>query len=107
MNANKFGFMQGDVIGHYVQSIPEGAIVTKERIVAYGESTGHHHIVQGVQEAYETKEGFYFVVAPEDTAEVVHIGNDHETIKLLPGIVYVPRESQVEYDGEEERRVLD
>ena len=82
MNANILGFVQGDVIGHYVKSIPEGAKVTKERIVAYGESTGHHHIVQGVREVYEVKEGFYFVVAPEENATLVHIGNDHETIEI-------------------------
>jgi hypothetical protein len=107
MNANKIGFVQGDVIGHYVSELPAEAKLSKQRIVAYGESTGHHHIVEGVKEAYEVAEGFYFVVAPEENATLVHIGNDHDTIKLLPGIIYVPRESQVEYDGEEERRVLD
>lgn len=107
MKANKFGFVQGDVIAHYIQALPKDAKPTKQRIVAYGESTGHHHIVEGVQTAYENPQGFYFVVAPEETATLVHIGNDHDTIEMIPGIVFIPRESQVEYDGAEERRVLD
>lgn len=106
MNANKIGFLQGDVIGLYVKELPVEAKPTKQRIVAYGEATGHHHVVQGEVKAYETATDFYFVVGPEP-AEVVHIGNDHETIVLSPGIICIPRESQVEYDGEMERRVLD
>lgn len=107
MNANKFGFLQGDVVGLYVPELPAEAKPTKQRIVAYGEATGHHHIIQGDVKAYETATDFYFVVAQEEKAKVVHIGNDHETIVLQPGIIRIPRESQVEYDGEEERRVLD
>jgi hypothetical protein len=107
MKANKLGFFQGDVVGQYISKLPKDVKPTKERIVAYGETTGHHHIVEGVQTAYENSTGFYFVVAPEETAVLTHIGNDHEAIEMIPGIVFIPRESQVEYDGEEERRVLD
>jgi hypothetical protein len=107
MKANKFGFVQGDVIGQYITELPADVKPTKQRIVAYGESTGHHHIVEGVKTAFENPAGFYFVVAPEETASLVHIGNDHDTIEMIPGTVFIPRESQVEYDGAEERRVLD
>jgi len=106
MNTNKIGFLQGDVVGLYVKGLPKAAKPTKQRIVAYGEATGHHHVVQGSVQAYETATDFYFVVGPEP-AEIVHIGNDHETIILQPGIIRIPRESQVEYDGEMERRVVD
>jgi hypothetical protein len=107
MKANKLGFFQGDVVGKYVSELPEDAKITRERIVARGETTGHHHIVEGVQTAYENPQGFYFLVAPEEKAVLTHIGNDHDTIEMIPGIVFIPRESQVEYDGEEERKVLD
>jgi len=107
MKANTKGFVQGDVVGHYVSEIPQDARPTNQRIVAYGESTGHHHVVEGVTTAFENPNGFYFVVAPDETARLTHIGNDHEAIEMTPGIVFIPRESQVEYDGANERRVLD
>jgi hypothetical protein len=107
MKANKLGFVQGDVVGHYVIKLPKNAKPTKQRVVAHGESTGHNHIVEGVMVAYENPQGFYFVIASDEIATLTHVGNDHDTIEMIPGIVFIPRESQVEYDGEEERKVRD
>lgn len=111
MNAkktNRLGAVQGDVPIIRIDRLPEDAKPTENRIVAYGETTGHNHQVQGVKEAYENPAGFYFVVAPDEKAEMVHTSNgDHGTIEMAPGLYFVPRVTQVEYDGEMERRVAD
>lgn len=104
------GGFQGDVAIIAVKGFPKDAKPTESRTLAYGESTGHHHIVRGDVDMRETAEAFYFRVAEdaEDTPAIVHIGDEHESIEITPGTVWcVPKLSQVEYDGSEERRVLD
>lgn len=109
MNVNKLGAFQGDVVIHRidVDAIPSDAKPTQNRIVAYGEATGHHHVIEGECDVLENLFGFVVKVAEPNTAKLVHIGNEHETIEITPGIYWIPREAQVEYDGEEERRVCD
>lgn len=39
--------MQGDVIAHTVDKLPEGAVRTENKPVALGEIHGHAHVVTG------------------------------------------------------------
>lgn len=111
MNAKqltKYGGFQGDVIIILVDAVPADATPSRNRIVAYGESTGHHHIVEGDVTCYETPRAWYYQVAPEAPAVVRHIGEEHAPIEIAPGLIFqVPKLSQVEYDGENERRLRD
>ena len=109
MKTNKLGAFQGDVVIHKIagNKIPADAEPTKNRIVAYGEATGHHHMIEGECDVYENLFGFAVKVAEPNTATLVHIGGEHETIEMTPGTYWIPKEAQVEYDGAEERRVLD
>jgi len=104
----RFGGFQGDVAIIPVDKFPKDAKPTKNRIVAYGEATGHNHQIVGDVDMRETETHFYFMVAPDNNAMMKHIGDDHETIEITPGQVWcVPKYSQREYDGELERRAMD
>jgi len=108
IKSNTFGAIQGDVPILRVGAIPADARPTKNRRVAEGETTGHNHEVRGEVQMYENLAGFYFEVATSKKVEIVHTpGGEHATIEMTPGLYFVPREAQVEYDGEKERRVLD
>ena len=107
-------YRQGDVLLMRVSALPDGAKeqprVDNERIVLeYGEVTGHAHAVLDADAALynivdeaERVAAQYLVVRGVGV-DLVH--EEHGTITLPPGIYQ--RWFQQEYDGEEERRVLD
>ena len=102
------GGFQGDVVIIPVGRFPRDAQPTKNRKIALGESTGHYHHITGNVDVRETNTDFYFTVVPGEAGMIEHFGGDHETIEITPGIVWrVPKYSQREYDGENERRALD
>jgi hypothetical protein len=104
----EFGGYQGDVSIEPLEALPLEALSTDDRIVAYGETSGHTHEVIGEVDAYKLPNGLAFMVAP-DTDPLPHLVHtaDHAPIEMTPGLWFVPTVSQVEYDGEKERRVMD
>ncbi len=96
---------QGDVLIVRVGEVPNDAKPRKSRILAEGEATGHHHVLDRAAAVFETARGeVYFTVAP--TVEEVGLRHqEHAAILFGPGSYKVIR--QVEYDGEDERRVMD
>ena len=116
MKTNRLGAVQGDVPVLRVDALTLGGKKTQRRIVAVGEATGHNHIVVGDVECYEVERnvagnlfrGLEVVVVEGQPAALEHMsGGEHETIELLPGIYFIPQIQQVEYDGADERRVVD
>jgi hypothetical protein len=104
----EYGGFQGDVSIVPVSEFPNDAQPTKNRIVAYGEATGHHHSIRGNVDMRETGEAFYFTVVGEEPVVITHIGGEHEDIEILPGIIWrVAKVAQVEYDGAQERKMRD
>lgn len=115
---NKIGAVQGDVpILRVDERTPDGKRTTK-RIVALGEVTGHHHQIFGDVECYEVSRsvagtlfpGLEVVVVEGKPARIEHnSGGEHYTIEMTPGVYFIPGPGfqQVEYDGENERRMLD
>ena len=55
VKANSVGAVQGDVPMIRVDDLTDGGKKTDMRIVAYGESTGHHHEIRGECEVYEVE----------------------------------------------------
>ncbi len=108
VKTSKLGAIQGDVPILRVAEIPADAKPSKNRRVAEGETTGHNHEVRGEVQMYESLAGYFFEVAVGKPVEIVHTSNgEHDAIEMTPGVYFVPREAQVEYDGEKERRAMD
>ena len=105
ISASKIGAVQGDVPFRYISKLPANVKPRKSNIVAYGEVTGHHHIVE-TAEMYEDGLGNLFALVKQPTRLLHH---EHGAIELHPGIIQfgVAGINQIEYLGEEERAVLD
>lgn len=118
IKSNPVGAVQGDVPIIRVTKRTKGGKRTAKRTVAYGETTGHHHSIVGEVTCYDvTREvggqlfpGMEIVVVEGKPAHIEHNSNgEHNTIEMTPGIYFIPGpgHQQVEYDGENERRVQD
>lgn len=107
---NQFKAMQGDVQLFSINSLPKNAIKVKNRPVAYGEISGHCHIVTGDVELFEI-EGRTFAVVGNDGARLQHIHEskittkawvqleeieiaDHQSIPLKQGIYEMTIQNQ-------------
>jgi hypothetical protein len=104
-----FTARQGDILIKRIGKLPRGLkLVPEDRgrvILAYGEVTGHAHVVEGEVEflAADRKEmeGRFLRVLSE--SQVVH--DEHSTITLPPGEYEIER--QREYQPEAIRTVAD
>ena len=107
-SSGRKGGLQGDVAIIRVDALPDGAKRIRGHIVALGEATGHHHILDEQADVYTVGSNIYFVVDPSvyETAEEVGVRHqEHAAIAFELGVYQVIR--QVEYDGEDERHVRD
>jgi hypothetical protein len=101
---------QGDVLLERVSALPAGAIrkpTDQGRVIlAYGEVTGHAHVVETDAEIVEAflaeMDGETYLAAPGG-AQVVH--EEHGTVTLPPGTYKVVR--QREYSPQQIRNVAD
>jgi hypothetical protein len=103
-------YRQGDVLIERVAALPEKLEpVPRDRgrlVLAYGEVTGHAHVVEGPAELFvesDLKELEDRFLRVETEAAVVH--EEHGTVTLPPGDYAVRR--QREYAPEESRLVAD
>lgn len=65
-------FHQGDVIGRSLQKLPTNAKKVTNRPIAYGEHSGHQHVLTGNVEMFEI-EGKLVAVVGSDGARLQHI----------------------------------
>jgi hypothetical protein len=108
--ANKIGLVQGDVPSRYIAKLPENVRPRKNNIVALGEVTGHHHmieIVDGNAELFDDELGNLFMLVKEPV-RILHQEHGYG-LYTEPGVVQFGLNGvlQVEYTGEEERRATD
>lgn len=107
IEVGKKGAVQGDVPFLKIDKLPKTAKPRKgnNRIVALGEVTGHHHVLEAGT-MYEDGFGNLFALLDKPT-RLLH--QEHGAIVLEPGIYQFGLNGalQVEYMGEEERAVLD
>lgn len=94
-------YRHGDVLLVRIGRIPENAVGV-ENVLAYGESTGHKHVVSGKAVQVMEYEGKKFVQV-EETATLTH--EEHGVIALPKGSYAVVR--QVEYTPQGLRQVQD
>ena len=99
-----YGAFQGDV-AFVPTKIPKEAKKIKNRILALGEATGHHHVLTEGCDVYELADQLFFKVL---TADEKLLHQEHDGVRVVPEIHEEYRViRQVEYNGEEERRVMD
>lgn len=107
INVGELGGVQGDVPFLKIGELPANATPRKgnNRIIALGEVTGHHHVVEKAK-MFEDGLGNLFALVEKPTRLLHH---EHGAIVLDPGVYQFGLNGvhQVEYSGEEERRVLD
>ena len=98
--------LQGDVAGRYIAALPKSFTPIKDNIIARGEVTGHHHILEGNVVTGTDEFGNLFSLIKEP---VMLLHQEHQAWVLHPGVIQWGEKGvmQVEYDGEEERRAMD
>jgi hypothetical protein len=104
-------FQHGDVLLQEVASIPAGVVQLPHRnpvIVAYGETTGHRHIIQSASTRVWvlTRNGIDEMFV-EIQAPVTITHDEHKPLPIPQGIYRVGRVKEYDYLMEMERRVLD
>lgn len=77
---NTIRFHQGDVIGQSISNIPAGAVKVKNKPIAYGEHSGHCHVLTGDVEMFEV-EGKLIAVVGSDGGRLQHIHESKLTDK--------------------------
>lgn len=98
--------VQGDVPFIRRDKVPGNLKPVKGNILRYGEVTGHHHVVDASPDLFQLyADDRGTVLAMELFGQVAVRHQEHGTIILPAGVYVIPE--QVEYDGAEERRVLD
>lgn len=111
--ARKKFMRHGDVVLIEVDSIPQGLKEDKEKILALGEATGHHHKFVG--EGAVVMKGFddqIYVDVQSDVAKIVHqehgddVGDPTYRFKDVPKGTYEVRIKR-EYRHGDETKVLD
>ena len=95
-------YRQGDVVLREIPALPGGARPTAERVLAYGEKTGHSHRLEGQGRVWRQDTRLYLVL--EQPSQVVH--EDHRSVTVQPGLYEIV--GQREYiSPEEDRRAFD
>lgn len=70
---SQFNFHGGDVQGYSIEALPENAKKVEHQPVAFGETSGHCHILTGDVELFQDDEGSFFAVVGSDGAFHQHI----------------------------------
>ena len=97
-------YRQGDIFFTRIPELPElpeGLSERKNRIIAEGEATGHHHRLLDGGCVLESAQGLFLAVY--QATKVAH--EEHRPITLEPGFYQVTR--QREYSPEAIRTVID
>lgn len=100
-------FRHGDLCIRQIAKLPDGDTETvTSKILAYGEATGHHHLLTSAQ-AFAVMKGFdekkYFELTA--TATLTH--EEHKALSIPPGAYEIVMEREWDYFENDMRRVLD
>lgn len=82
---------QGDILLRVVDEIEGKPIGTGRRILAYGEKTGHSHVLDGDVSYYENGDG-QILCSVNGSAELVH--QEHKNIHVPMGKYLIVRQRE-------------
>jgi len=85
-------YRQGDVDIKEIKSIPKSAKPSTDKILAYGEATGHNHRINGQVLVFKDAGQTYIQV--KRTAELIH--QEHKPLQIEEGLYEIKIE--LEYD---------
>lgn len=86
----QLSFHQGDVIGRSVSSVPKGAKPISNKPIAYGEHSGHQHVLTGDVQMFEY-EGRIITVVGTDGARLQHVHESNFSDKLWTTTKELPK----------------
>lgn len=98
-------FRHGDVHVIPIEEIPNDAAAIDEKVLEYGEVTGHsHHFVTDTAKVFQTpeKRRFLRVVEPTDLKH-----EEHHTRTIPPGIYEIRRTRETDHMSGVTRQVAD
>lgn len=90
-------FRHGDVILKKVNKIPEGAKKQANKVLAYGEVTGHSHRFEAPNVTVFKFEDTLYAQVTDSLAALVH--EEHAKIDVPPGIYEIGIQREYEPDG--------
>lgn len=105
MNKKLLPIRQGDVVMIPIKRIPENAKKLKDKIMAYGEVTGHTHrfIEPKNIDRYELDGKLYLQVRVSST--IIH--EEHNPLIIPVGDYQQIQEREYSYEDEEMKKVID
>lgn len=106
-------YRHGDLLLREVKEIPKDAKLieqSNERILAYGETTGHKHVLAVAEKisapqisAYEVDGQTYLKI--DKVSQLTH--EEHKPLTIQPSVYMLVTEREYDYFKEEERQVVD
>jgi len=81
--------MQGDVQFKQIDNLPYNAKKITNKPIAYGETTGHAHVLTGNVELFELDNKMFAVVG-NDGARLQHVRENNITPKCMREVVELP-----------------
>ncbi len=97
---------QGDVMLKPVSDLPKDKTVLEDKVLAYGEMTGHSHRFADPSfiERYQGSDGLLYLEVLQD-AELIHEEHHHQIIEK--GIYQQIQEREFDYYDEALKKVVD
>ena len=101
-------YRHGDLAITQIEKLPKNLKEIKNNILAYGEATGHGHILIAEPEitfrVLEDKRGEKYLDIRKPT-QLTH--QEHKTITIERGFYFISHEKEYDYTAEELKRVKD
>lgn len=88
MNNNQQQIQQGDTLFlHRSDKLPVGCVKRKNRTIALGEATGHHHTFDEGVAVMDAPDGRVFVINETSEPKTLTHQEHHKTV-FAPGVIY-------------------
>lgn len=105
-------YRHGDLLLKPIKELPKNLQRKKDTIIAYGEATGHNHMLMPTMEEFKDKlqvylDSFTQKVYFEAEKEVDLKHQEHKTINIAPGIYEVNIEREFDYFTRSTNQVID
>lgn len=98
-------YRHGDILFKQIDNLPKSLVKKADRIVAYGEATGHKHQFLDEGVSVWLLNGEISHITADAIAPITH--EEHKRIDILPGNYEIIHEREYDYFEEEISKVID